>query len=180
MKENKKSNESYFTVSRHKRRRNMMIIIPIVAVVMALTVGLAVVSGAGPLKGNNTNINNKPILTHVHPHLTITVDGKPMTVPGQIGMDAPLWKDHSLDQYGMQGMSDGMQGMAPLHTHDDSGTIHAESTTIRNYTLGQFLAIWGGLNLNGKSVKATVDGTTVPDYRNIVLRDGEQINLQVQ
>ena len=30
---------------------------------------------------------NKPIIMHFHPILTITVDGKPMTVPGQIGID---------------------------------------------------------------------------------------------
>ena len=118
MEEKKKSNENYFAVNRHKKRRNMMIIIPIVVVVIALIVGLAAVSGAGPFKGNNTNnsnSNNKPIIMHVHPHLTVTVDGKPMTNPGQIGIVAPLWKNHSLNEYGMQGMSDGMKGMASLH-----------------------------------------------------------------
>jgi hypothetical protein len=44
MGEKKKANESYFTVSRHKRGRNMLIIIPIVTVVIALTVGLAATS----------------------------------------------------------------------------------------------------------------------------------------
>ena len=79
----------------------------------------------------------------------------------------------------MQAMSDGMSSMAPLHTHDDSGTIHVESNTIRNYTLGQFLDNWGGLNVTGKTVKATMDGAPVPDYKNIILRDGEQIHLDV-
>ena len=49
-------------------------------------------------------------------------------------------------------MSDGMSGMAPLHTHDTSGIIHVESSVKRNYTLGEFLNTWGGLDLNGKSV----------------------------
>ncbi len=69
-----------------------------------------------------------------------------------------LWKDHSLDKYGMQAMFDGMSGMAPLHTHDASGIIHVESSVKRNYTLGEFLNIWGGLDLNGKTVKMTIDG----------------------
>ena len=32
--------------------------------------------------------------------------------------------------------------MAPLHNHDDSGTIHIESTVNKNCTLGEFLTIW--------------------------------------
>jgi hypothetical protein len=63
--------------------------------------------------------------------------------------------------------------------HDASGTIHVESDIIRNYTLGEFLNIWGGLDTNSKTVKATIDGKPVSDYRNIILRDGEQINLDV-
>jgi len=69
--------------------------------------------------------------------------------------------------------------MTPLQTHDASGTIHVESNANRNYTLGEFLNIWGGLDTNGKTVKATADGKSLSDFRNIILRDGEQINLQV-
>jgi hypothetical protein len=61
-----------------------------------------------------------------------------------------------------------------------SGIIHVESNTNRSYTLGQFLDIWGGLNLKGKTVKATVDGKPVLDYRNILLRYKEQINLVIK
>jgi hypothetical protein len=111
--------------------------------------------------------------------LNMTVDGKSVTIPAQIGINPSLWKDHSLDQYGMNAMNMVMSGMAPLHTHDTSGTIHVESNANRNYTLGEFLDNWG-LNLNGKTVKATVDGMPVPDYKNIILRDGEQINLDAR
>jgi hypothetical protein len=121
----------------------------------------------------------KPIIMHFHPHLSLMIDGKSVTIPSQIGIDPSLWKDHSLDQYGMQAMSNGMSGMAPLHTHDASGTIHVESSIIRNYTLGEFLNIWAGLDTSGKTVKATIDGKPVSDYRSITLRDGEQINLDV-
>ncbi len=73
--------------------------------------------------------------------------------------------------------------MAPLHTHDTSGIIHVESNTVRPYTLGEFLSIWGGLDTNGKAVKATMDDAPVSeflDYKNIILRDGEQISLDVE
>jgi hypothetical protein len=114
------------------------------------------------------------MVLHLHQHLNVTADGARLTIPKNIGIDAPLYKDHSLSRYGLQ-------GLAPLHTHDDSGTIHVESNANRNYTLGEFLNIWGGLDLNGKTVKATVNGSKpVSDFRNLILRDGEQIALDVR
>jgi sulfur carrier protein ThiS len=112
--------------------------------------------------------------------LKMTVDGKPVAIPAKIGINPTLWKDHSLDKYGMRAMIMNMSNMAPLHTHNSNGTIHVESNTVRPYTLGQFLDIWGGLDTNGKTVKATVDGVPVQDYKNILLRDKEQIVLDVE
>src|SRR6266704_3713431 len=159
--ENLKRDDSYIGMNRRKRRRNMMLAIPIVAAVVALvTVSAYVYSAQAP---------SKTMVLHIHPQLSITVDGQRLTVPSQIGIDPSLWKDHSLDQFGMQAMSNGMSGMAPLHTHDATGIIHVESSIIRNYTLGEFLNVWGGLDTAGKTVKASVDGKPVYDYRNIIL-----------
>jgi hypothetical protein len=59
---------------------------------------------------------------HIHPHLSIFVKNSPYTVPVQIGIDSSMWKDHSLDEFGMQSMSEmNMSAMAPLRTHDSSG-----------------------------------------------------------
>jgi len=141
----------------------IIIIIPIVAAVVAFGVAsTSLYSTQGP----------KALVEHIHPHLNVTFDRIPITVPSQIGIDSSLWKVHSLDQYGTP-------GFAPLHTHDASGTIHVESTINRNYTLGEFLNIWGGLDTNGKTVRASVDGKPVSAFRDIILRDGEQINLNV-
>ncbi len=162
--ENLKRDDSYMGMNRRKRRRNMMLAIPIVVAVVALVaVSAYVYSAQAP---------SKTMALHIHPQLSIAFDGQPLTVPSQIGIDQSLWKDHSLDQYGLQ-------GLGPLHTHDASGTIHIESNVNRNYTLGEFLNIWGGLDTSGKTVKATIDGKPVSDYRATILRDGENINLQV-
>src|SRR5215469_14071193 len=132
------------------------------------------------------NVNGKPVtdfkdyVLRNGEKLTVTIDGKPITIPAKIGINPSLWKDHSLDKYGMHAMTMNMSSMAPLHTHESNGTIHVESNTIRQYTLGQFLNIWGGLDTNGKTVKATVDGVPVQDYKNILLRDKEQIKLDVE
>ncbi|HEX9318701.1 MAG TPA: hypothetical protein VF884_07175 [Nitrososphaeraceae archaeon] len=51
---------------------------------------------------------------------------------------------------------------------------------MRNFTLGEFLNIWKELNTNGKTVIATLDGKPVSDFRNILLRDGEQVTLDIK
>jgi len=158
-----KRDESYFATNRRKRKRSLRIIIPIAAAAIILGVVIST-------QAQEHGIGAK-IVSHVHPRLNVTVDGKPMTIPTKIGIDSSMYKDHSLDKFSMQ-------GMAPLHTHDSSGIVHVESTVNRNYTLGEFLKIWG-LDLNSKTIKMTVDGKPVSDFRNHILRDKEQINLEI-
>jgi len=171
-----KENNNNCNDANRPANKNTKIISVIVVVAITITLGTGLSLTPTTMIGAQMD---KAIIMHFHPHLNLMIDSKPVTVPSQIGIDPSLWKDHSLDQYGMQTMSNGMSGMAPLHTHDATGTIHVESNTIRNYTLGEFLNIWGGLDTNGKTVKATMDGAPVLDYKNIILRDGENINLQV-
>jgi len=130
------------------------------------------------------NDTNKKIIMHIHPSLNITLDAKSVVIPTGIGINETLWNNHSLDQYGMQpmtrtGMVLIMQGMSPLHTHDSSGIIHVESNEFRNYTLGQFLQIWG-IDLHGKVVKLSINGNNVKDYENHILTDREQMILNIE
>ena len=64
-------------------------------------------------------------VVHIHQHLDLFVDGKQVTVPANMGIDA-----------------DG-GFISDLHTHDTSGIMHVESPTQRDFTLGQFFAVWG-------------------------------------
>src|SRR3989475_8502628 len=125
---------------------------------------------------------------HWHLQLRITIDGNPVTIPANIGIDPSLWQDHSLDQYSMmQDMPDGMSGMGPLHTHNTSGTIHVESRVTREYTLGEFFRIWGqtfddqqvlGHKAQpGHRVWMVVNGAEVPPSYSLVLRDRMQIEI---
>lgn len=123
-----------------------------------------------------------PFMMHIHSNLTITLDNKPVVIPSQIGIDNSLWKGHNLDKYGTPGMpmpGGPMPVMAPLHTHDNLGLIHIESKIYRDYTLNEFFKIWG-IDFNGKSVNATVNGKQVSDYENIILKDKENIALDVK
>lgn len=65
------------------------------------------------------------IAEHVHPWLTIVINGQNMTIPADIGI------------------VNGGGCLEPLHTHDASGTIHIEaSSTATQYTLNDFFTIW--------------------------------------
>jgi sulfur carrier protein ThiS len=60
-----------------------------------------------------------------------------------------------------------------------TGNYARDLTAIKNYTLVDFLRIWG-LDFNGKTVNASVNGKPIADFANHVLRDGEQIRLDLQ
>src|SRR5215467_3191825 len=74
---------------------------------------------------------NLPALTeegnalHIHQHLDILIDGRPVTVPKDIGIN--------FDE----------RFISPLHTHDRTGVIHVESDKVQDFTLGQFFDVWG-------------------------------------
>jgi hypothetical protein len=163
----KDKNHSYFSVGRGRRKKNLiMIIIPIV---IAVTITLLLSSSMSSVPTSS----NKMVL-HNHVTLNVTYNGQTQLVPQNIGIaeNPSLYRDHSLDKYGMQGMS-------PLHTHDASGTIHVESNTKRDFRFGEFLDIWKGLDVNDKTVQAIVNGNPVSDFRNIILNDGDSISLNI-
>ena len=120
-----KDEGSYFALRRYKRRKNILKIgIPVAAAVVVLGIVFGIQASEQGSMGTK-------MLMHIHPQLSVKVNGQPVTVPQEIGIDKSLWRDHSLDKYGMQGMS-------PLHTHDGSGMIHVESSVERDYTLGEY------------------------------------------
>ena len=68
-----------------------------------------------------------PVTMHEHTNLQIFVHGEPVAIPTEIGIDR----------------SGAQPYVASLHTHEDSGTIHIESSVSRTFTLGEFFDIWG-------------------------------------
>lgn len=110
---------------------------------------------------------------HIHAHLDIFVDGKPFTVPSQIGIDPEgrclYW----------------------LHTHDDSGIIHIESPVERQFTIGNFIDIWtktfnntqlfdNNLNETANALSMYVNGVKVPtdtNLRNVHINAHDEIAL---
>lgn len=107
---------------------------------------------------------------HIHPHLTIIVDGVQQTIPADIGITLAC--------------------MHPIHTHDTSGTIHIESPQQRDFTLGDFFAVWGQpfsqnqiLNYTADAshtITETVNSTTVQTFENTILHDKDNIVITYQ
>ena len=150
------------------RRKNSVLIVAGIAIAAAMIGSVALFT----LQQQPTSQgDNKPMVMHIHPSIVVAdSSGKSVPLPTNIGINPSLWKDHSLDQYGMQGMS-------PLHTHDSSGTVHVESNAERGFTLGEFLGVWGGID-QGKITKVTSDGIEVEDYASHVFKDGERITIE--
>jgi hypothetical protein len=103
---------------------------------------------------------------HIHPKLRIFVDGAEVKVPANIGI-AP----------------DGR--MRVIYTHDETGVIHIESPKYTDFTFGDFLKIWGK-NLNSTCfdsycgrIRFTANGVEVADPLNYVLRDEDELVLEV-
>ena len=91
----------------------------------------------------------KEFLTnHVHAHLDVFVDGKPVVVPSGIGIkiDNPAVRrftepDGSVSYGGIDLCNEAC--ISPLHTHDVSGIIHTESADPKPNTLGELFVEWG-------------------------------------
>ncbi|HTM69113.1 MAG TPA: hypothetical protein VL426_07555 [Candidatus Binatia bacterium] len=107
---------------------------------------------------------------HIHPELTIMIDGEKRTIPANIGID------------------DGC--MHPLHTHDDTGVIHVEAPVKRDFTLGDFFAVWhmpfdkdhvlDKTADAGHEVRLLVNGELSQDYGNLLLKDKDKIMIAYQ
>lgn len=85
---------------------------------------------------------------HVHAHLDIFVDGKPVLVPAGIGINivdpgvtAFTESDGSFSYGGIQAPC-ATPCISPLHTHWNVGIIHTESATSTPNTLGQLFIEW--------------------------------------
>ncbi len=162
--------ESPSKLSRIRRPRRILLL-----ALLAIAIILVSVASAQVVSSNT-------IRMHIHPQLSVSILGASSIVPANIGIDQALWKDHSLEKYGVGGRS-------PLATHDTSGTIHVESNSIRNFTLYEFLSVWGKsidptqvvgyIVQSGQSSCILVDGVAMPNLGDVVFTDGKKIVLEI-
>jgi hypothetical protein len=141
-------------------------------------------SAPPPSGGNPAIISNTPM--HIHVGLALFNGTQQATIPEDIGRNPARWVDHSLDQY--LDLREGTSGsLAPIHTHDTSGTVHVEASVTMNFTLGQFFSIWGQpfgpnqvVNLMRDpthTLTMTVNGIPDEEWGALVLVDQQQIEV---
>ena len=82
---------------------------------------------------------------HAHSHLDVFIDGEEVLVPAGIGINTedPEVRtfENPLAYGGIELCS--QPCISPLHTHDESGILHTESSDAGAHTLGQFFDEWG-------------------------------------
>ena len=80
---------------------------------------------------------NEQVVYHIHTHLAVFVNGALRPIPPGIGIVQPV---------ATQTANGPLYGASTcyywLHVHAQDGVIHVESPSVKNYTLGQFFAIW--------------------------------------
>jgi hypothetical protein len=110
---------------------------------------------------------------HVHAHLDIFVNGRPVRIPAGIGINIADPQVHrgkvaGAASYGSIKLC-ATPCISPLHTHDITGVIHIETRTSVLFTLGQFFTEWG-VRLDA----SCVGGYCAPDARIAVFADGKR------
>jgi hypothetical protein len=94
---------------------------------------------------------------HVHSHLDVFVNGKPVTVPAAIGIET---HDPQVKRFDEPGGSTSFGGISPpcatpcispLHTHSVDGVLHTEAKEGEFNTLGEFFVEWN-VRLNARCV----------------------------
>lgn len=107
---------------------------------------------------------------HFHAHLDVVVNGQPVVVPADIGIDQRVGR------------------ISPLHTHDATGVLHVESPAQATFSLAQLFSEWevslsaaqlGGLDatagselrayVNGKQVSGNPGAVTLHDHDEVAL-----------
>jgi len=106
---------------------------------------------------------------HIHALLHVYVNGKPVTVPANIGLKEPTGP------------------FSPIHTHDTSGIVHMEADQEYPFTIGEFFAVWGVKFSNDQlgaykskgdeKLSVYVNGKKVSDPVNYVMKDHDVISV---
>lgn len=115
-------------------------------------------------------INHVNLSLHIHPHLEIIVNGEKQVIPANVGV--------------LPGC------MRPVHTHDQTGTVHIEWKKPRDFALGDFFRVWGETFNQSQildfqadenhEVIMTVNSQRSEGYENLIMRDGDRIAIIYQ
>jgi len=135
------------------------------------------------------------VFLHVHSHLDVFVNGKPVRVPSGIGIAIhdPAVNHAKLQDgtmaYGGISPPCAQPCVSPLHTHYDDGVLHTEAKQNQFNNLGEFFTEWnvrldrkcvGGYCKPAAPISIYVDGSPyIDDPRQIQLEDQKEIAIVI-
>ena len=118
-----------------------------------------------------TCLNHSELVIHIHPSLTIEINGTVVVIPTSVGVDTAACTAN--------------ENMHVTHTHDSSGKIHVELNEQADVPLAVFFDVWGqhfdstGILderiADGYELTMTVDGMDSDDFENHILADEQNI-----
>ncbi len=115
------------------------------------------------LSDNGTEIpclpnGHQQVASHIHPSVTIFVDGINETIPANIGVTSTC--------------------MSEVHTHDASGTVHVETAQLGvEYTINDLFAVLGSdINREGLMHVITIEGEEATNES--IMRDNQSIVIE--
>lgn len=107
---------------------------------------------------------------HIHPELVIMMNGQEVLVPQDLGVTPEC--------------------MTAIHTHKEKNVLHVEAPVQKDFTLGDFFAVWQKDFSKSKLLEYTADDTSliivtvngqkVDTYENTILRDKDKIVISYQ
>ena len=135
------------------------------------------------------------VFLHVHAHLDVFVNGRPVVVPAGIGIDVTnpavqrLQANDGSIGYGGISPPCAQPCISPLHTHFTDGVLHTEAKENQFNTLGEFFREWnvtltptcvGGYCKPTAPSTVYVDGAPFSgDPRTIELQDRREIAIVI-
>lgn len=150
--------------------KGFLSIVGVTLIVLAVLIAIAVSADKkeASVVARDLCIEHQGLGMHIHPEVSIKVDGEPVEIPANIGITEGCMK--------------------AVHTHDTSGTIHLEYIKPHDFVLGDFFANWGQpfsqTQLMDKTVDdqheivVKVDGEVSTDYEKLVLKDKQKVEIE--
>jgi hypothetical protein len=107
---------------------------------------------------------------HIHPELMIIINGKEELVPQNLGVESTC--------------------MTSIHTHGEKNILHVEAPVKKDFTLGDFFAVWkkdfsktkllDNVASDKSEIIVSVNEQVVDSYENTILRDKDKIVISYQ
>lgn len=105
---------------------------------------------------------HQQLALHVHPFISIFVDGVQEPIPANIGINSAC--------------------MSEMHTHDPSGEIHVETVSRERFdqlSFADFFKVWNQpIDRDGYTMDIIVDGNPVDSLEQVPIRDGERVEIR--